>query len=351
MASTDAAALSATERARAQPPHGPAQVLVASDDARIMTTLDRVCVDSAQSLDLRTGVLWIDVADSNEFLRSLVTALPAQSDRRQVRIAWTPLGATADQLLREALHGISLDAVAVGIQAEDAVTDPPTYEIRYQPLIRLDDRSVVGFESLIRAQQGGVPLNAAELIARADAGGWLSEFDQMARTLAIRGVGSWLGEGLLFLNVMAPNGEFDLRAISATIRQAEAAGIEADQIVLEAVESNRYGSIAEAADQVAALRQLGVRIALDDVGDGFAGLSLIPQFEPDVVKISGTIVSQLPSPVATAVIDAVVGLAHQTGAWVVAENIETEAQADALGASGVDWGQGIFFGAPASQSV
>ena len=151
---------------------------------------------------------------------------------------------------------------------------------------------------------------------------------------------------MLFLNVLAPDGRFDLAAIEATVAEAEQRGLEADQIVLEAVERNRYESTETVMAQVAELRELGVRLAIDDVGEGFSSLSLVSRLRPDVVKIGGAIVADLPRPEAAAVIDAIVGLAHDGGAWVVAENIESDAQADMLASAGVDWGQGHFLGVP-----
>ncbi len=322
-------------------------MLIACDDEQILAKVNRVCLDHAQSFDLRTNVLWVEVLDAKSFLRSLLKAVPGRADQPAVKLTWAPPEASSNQLLRRALGGASLLQVGAALQAADAVADPPAFEVHYQPVIRLTDHGVVGFEGLVRATQDGQPLDAAELIKRAGRGGWLSEFDQLARALAIRDAADWLGTGLLFLNVMAPNGTFEVESITDAVHQAHAAGIVADQIVLEMVESNRYRSIDAAADQVAELRALGVRIALDDVGDGFASLSLVTRFRPDVVKISGSIVAQLPSPEALAVVKAIVALAHPTGAWVVAENIETKAQEQTLLSANVDWGQGHLLGSPA----
>jgi len=93
-----------------------------------------------------------------------------------------------------------------------------------------------------------------------------------------------------------------------------------------------------------------VAIAVDDVGDGHSSLAVVAAFEPDVVKISGPIISRLPSPTATSVIAAIVDLAHRSGAWVIGENIEQRSQAEALRAAGVDWGQGNFLGVPETQA-
>ena len=146
--------------------------------------------------------------------------------------------------------------------------------------------------------------------------------------------------------MMAPDGTFDLSAARRTIRNAEDIGLEADQLVFETAERNRYTNIDLAAAQLTKLRSAGVRIAIDDVGDGYSSLRVATSFKPDVLKLAGDLISALPSSEATAIIRAVVDLAHRTGAWVVAEGVETEAQAKALRTLEVDWGQGVLFGPP-----
>ena len=74
-------------------------------------------------------------------------------------------------------------------------------------------------------------------------------------------------------------------------------------------------------------------------------------FKPDVLKLSGDLIAALPSSEAVAIIKAVVDLAHRTGAWVVAESVETEEQARVLRTLEVDWGQGNLFGAPETREA
>ncbi len=299
---------------------------------------------------MRTDVLWVEVDDGLALCRELVAKIPCHEDQLDVQLAWSKANSTIDQLMRAALSSASLADVAQQLEVDALALNPPLYEVRYQPIIRLDDHTVVGFESLIRARQDKHLLDAEALITRAGRGGWLNDFDQLGRSLAIGGIGPWLGEGLLFLNVMAVDGTFDLPALTELIDRAVAGGLEADQIVLETSERNRYLSLDDAAAQIATLRELGVRIAVDDVGDGFSSLAVVAAFEPDIVKISGPLISRLPSKTATSVIAAVVALAHDSGAWVIGENIESRAQAEALRNAGVDWGQGNFLGVPEAQA-
>ncbi len=331
------------------PANDPVLVFAGSDDPALAKLVDQMTLACASSLDIRSDVLWTEVPNGVAYVKQLLETVPERRDL--VRVAFAAPGATVDELARSSLMAANLDLLADALERHLLSLNPPTYHVRYQPLLSLADRSVVGFESLIRAEAGGQPIDAESLIARATRGGWTAELDHLGRTLALQGVGPWLGEGLLFLNVMAPGGLFDIEAINRSIDQAIEDGLDPDQLVLEAVERNRYLDLDAAAAQIAELRERGVRIAVDDVGDGFSSLRVVSLFKPDVVKIAGHLVAALPTPEATAVVAAIVTMAHDTGAWVVAENIETEEQARKLTSMGVDWGQGLHLGPPSKRDT
>jgi EAL domain-containing protein (putative c-di-GMP-specific phosphodiesterase class I) len=336
-------------------------VLLGSGDPGIVNRLDEALIAAAETVDLRSGVVWFEVKDCRSFLSQLVDQFdghgptldrsdsgdgPAGDADGDIRVAVAELEASPQELVQRAMLAAPLGEVRHLLEQEALASAELDYQIRYQPIVRLANRSVVGFEALIRARLDGSLLSADELINRATRGGWLAELDQMSRELAVRGVGPWLGAGLLFLNIMAPGGMFDLAAARRTIRQAEDIGLDPDQVVFEATERNRYTDIDLAAAQLTKLRTAGVRIAVDDVGDGYSSLRVATSFKPDVLKLSGDLIAALPGNEANAIIRAVVDLAHRTGAWVVAEGVETEAQAKALRDLEVDWGQGILFGRP-----
>lgn len=325
-------------------------MLVGSARTDLVKRLVRNLGAAAQAIDLRSDVLWVEVADGRAFLARLLDDVPAPQ-RSAVRVAFAGPASSPEELVREALMAPTLDMVADRLEQEELASEPLDYEIRYQPIVRLSNRSIVGFEALLRARLGSEIIGAEDLIARATKGGWLSELDQLGRQLAIRGVGPWLGAGLLFLNIMAPDGTFDLSAARRTIRHAEDIGLEPDQLVFETAERNRYVDLDLAAAQLTKLRSSGVRLAIDDVGDGYSSLKVATSFKPDVLKLSGDLIAALPSSEAVAIIKAVVDLAHRTGAWVVAESVETEEQARVLRTLEVDWGQGNLFGAPETREA
>ncbi len=318
-------------------------ILLGSTESSIVKHLDEDLIAKAADIDIRSDVVWIEVDDCRWYLRELVNRI---TNRAAVRIAFADLDSRTPELVQQALLSVPLDVVADQLEQEELASNDLEYEVRYQPIVRLGSRTVVGYEALIRGRLGDEQLSADDLIGRATKGGWLPDLDARCRDHAVRGVGPWLGAGLLFLNIMAPDGTFDLAAARRTIRQAEDIGLEPDQLVFETAERNRYADIDLAAAQLNKLRNIGVRIAIDDVGDGYSSLRVATSFKPDVLKLSGDLVHALPESEATAIIRAVVDLAHQTGAWVVAEGVESEAQASALLKLEVDWGQGLLFGGP-----
>lgn len=342
-------AVKAVERSFQLPGAEPMLVLLGSTDPGVVNHLDEALIAEAETVDIRSGVVWLEVSDCRKFLNQLVDTMSPNGSTNgstDVKVAVADLDSSPQELVQKALMAASLSDVADMLEQEELASADLDYEVRYQPIVRLNNRSVVGYEALIRGRMSGEILTANDLIARATRGGWLPELDQLGRQLAIRGVGPWLGAGLLFLNMMAPDGTFDLAAARRTIRNAEDIGLEADQIVFETAERNRYTDIDLAAAQLTKLRSAGVRIAIDDVGDGYSSLRVATSFKPDVLKLAGDLINALPSSEATAIIRAVVDLAHRTGAWVVAEGVETEAQAKALRTLEVDWGQGVLFGPP-----
>ncbi len=95
------------------------------------------------------------------------------------------------------------------------------------------------------------------------------------------------------------------------------------------------------------INQSGIKIALDDFGTGYSSLSYIHQFPLDKIKIDRAFVKDLPDSVdSMAVINSVTSLARGFDLTIIAEGIETQAQADVLHASGCHTGQGYFYGKP-----
>ena len=231
--------------------------------------------------------------------------------------------------------------VEIGVLAEAEL-----YSV-YQPIVALADRSVVAHEALLRGMVDGREVGGGDLFFVAQAAGWLDRLDRRARESAIEGAGPWLGNADLHVNADPTAIHRPQVCLAGTERAAHDAGIAASQLVFEIVESHAITDRGHLFSILEHYRSLGWRVALDDVGAGWSSRSLLAAVRPDVVKLDKRLVQELPDDGARTVLRAITGLAHQLGAVVVAEGIETEWLADEVTRLGVDLGQGWLFGRPA----
>ena len=156
----------------------------------------------------------------------------------------------------------------------------------------------------------------------------------------------WLGDDDLFVN-FNPTSIFRPQVcLASTERVVHDTGIGPEQLVFEVVESHAIADRGHLVTVLEHYRSLGWRVALDDVGAGYSSLSLLAAVRPEVVKLDKGLVQGLPDEGARTVLKAVIDLAHQLGAVVVAEGIETEQLAEEVTALGADLGQGWLFGRP-----
>ena len=230
--------------------------------------------------------------------------------------------------------------VEIGVLAEAEL-----YPV-YQPIVALADRTVVAHEALLRGVVDGREVGGGDLFFVAQAAGWLDRLDRIARESAIEDAGPWLGGADLHVNVDPTSIHRPQVCLASTERAAHDAGIAPSQLVFEIVESHAITDRGHLFSILEHYRSLGWRVALDDVGAGWSSRSLLAAVRPDVVKLDKRLVQELPDDGARTVLRAITDLAHQLGAVVVAEGIETEWLADEVTRLGVDLGQGWLFGRP-----
>jgi EAL domain-containing protein (putative c-di-GMP-specific phosphodiesterase class I) len=128
----------------------------------------------------------------------------------------------------------------------------------------------------------------------------------------------------------------------------DATGLAPERLQLEITEQAVLGDETTTLAALGALRAAGVRLALDDFGTGWSSLAWLRRLPVHALKIDGSFVDGLRHPVAdpmdSAIIGALVGMAHALGLEVTAEWVETERQAERLTELGCDLGQGRWFG-------
>ncbi len=217
----------------------------------------------------------------------------------------------------------------------------------YQPLVDLYSGETVGYEALARGPQGS-PLEMPDrMFASARAAGRLDELDWACQRAALDGA---LEAGLapgsaLFLNV-EPGVPMARRP--ASLAELTERALARFPIFVELTERALTDRPAELLAAVAGMRELGVGIALDDVGADPRSLALMPFLAPEVIKLDLRLVQQNPSRQVADIIHAVNAEAERTGALVLAEGIETEAHRQTALAIGARYGQGWLFGRPSA---
>jgi EAL domain-containing protein (putative c-di-GMP-specific phosphodiesterase class I) len=210
-----------------------------------------------------------------------------------------------------------------------------------QPIVSWSGRSIFAYETLLRTDEPTLrsPLDffdAAERLGRA------AELGRIIRQRVAAQLRETPAPAHLFVNLHPADLEDD-----EIYSDDGALTPFAKQVVLEITERAALDRIHELGSRVARLRTLGYRIAIDDLGAGYAGLTSFAQLEPEVVKVDMSLVRGIDSsPVKQKLVRSIISLCTELGIQLVAEGIETPAERDTLVALGGDLCQGYLFARP-----
>jgi len=230
------------------------------------------------------------------------------------------------------------DRAGLEVRFEKAIAD--LYMV-YQPIVRWSDRSVFGYEALVRSQEPSLPHPGA-LFDAAERLGRLSDLGAVIRGSAAGDYGNRPQEPLLFVN-LHPSDLLDEQIYKADTPL----GRFARQTVLEITERARLEQLPDTASRILQLRKLGYRIALDDIGAGYAGLASFALLEPDIVKLDMALVRNLDrARTKQRLVRSLLEVCRDFGMQVVAEGIEAVAEREALLDLGCGLLQGYLFARP-----
>jgi len=215
--------------------------------------------------------------------------------------------------------------------------------VAFQPIVRWSDARIFAYEALIRCHHPDFR-SPPHLFDAADRLSQVPRLSRRIRALASAAMHQAPDGALLFLNLVGR----DLLDDELFEQGSELARM-ADRVVLELTERESLAAIPEVTRRVARLRSMGFRIALDDLGAGYAGLETFAAVEPDVVKLDMSLVRNIDvSPTKERLVRHLVDVAHELGAEVVGEGVETREEREALIALGCDLLQGYHFARPAA---
>ena len=231
------------------------------------------------------------------------------------------------------------DLTALEVHFERALT---TMRMFFQPIVHAKDKRLFGYEGLLRSVEPELPHPGAML----DAAERLSRTDKLGRTiralLAAEFVSQDESQGLLFVNLHT----LDLLDKTLSSPFAPLAKI-ANRVVLEVTEQTSLDVVPDVLYRVADLRQMGYRIAIDDLGAGHSRMQLISPFDTDFVKLDISVVRDVDThPVKQQFIASIVKLCREQGIKVIGEGVETAEEARMLVELDCDLLQGYFIARP-----
>jgi len=227
--------------------------------------------------------------------------------------------------------------------------DTEAIATHFQPIFSVRQKSIIGMEALSRGRApSGDPIAPTDLFKMAAAERLGAELEGLCRRTAVQsfaGLGSRPDELLLFLNLDLASDDH-ARLPTALEGMVRGAGLQPRNVAVEFLEE-RLEDVARFGALAAALRARGFLVVLDDVGAGHSNLDRIPLFRPDVIKIDRSLISGVGDDFyKQETLKSLVSLSRRIGALVVAEGIETEAEAIVALQLGADLLQGFFLSRP-----
>lgn len=222
------------------------------------------------------------------------------------------------------------------------------FEYAYQPIVDFASRSIFAHEALVRGPQGE---SAASVLAQVTPDN-VYRFDQACRVKAVAGAARLGMRELLSINFL-PNAVYRPEVcIRSTFEAARAHDFPIERIIFEVTEGERVQDRAHLVDIFREYRRFGFQTAIDDFGAGYAGLNLLSEYQPDLIKIDMDLVRNVDSSAPRqAIVRAITAMCGELGIRVLAEGIETRAERDFLARAGIDLMQGYFFCKPVFQGL
>ncbi|MET0929139.1 MAG: EAL domain-containing protein [Aeromicrobium sp.] len=225
------------------------------------------------------------------------------------------------------------------------------FSMAFQPIFDAVDNRVWGYEALVRGMSGESAFSVLSQVSQEQR----YRFDQDCRVKAIE-LASRLfpaGEELkLSINFM-PNAVYEpVACLRATLLAADRFSFPKSAIMFEFTEDEEVSDTVHLTNIIAEYRKHGFTVAIDDFGAGHAGLGLLVDFQPDLLKIDMRIVRDVDSNQASqAIVDGIMTIAQRLDITVLAEGVETEAEFAVLRAAGIRLFQGFYFAQPEFEAL
>ena len=261
------------------------------------------------------------------------------------------IGGDRIEIFKPAMRSRTTDRLTMESELRRAI-EREEIKVLYQPIVRLEDRAIAGFEALARWDHPKLGrLSPAEFITIAEEIGLIVDLGLFVLERAARELSTWQAENRgrdpIFTSVNVSSRQLlrhdliqDLRSVLG--RSALARGT----FKLEITESLVMENPEHAAQILARIKELGAGLSLDDFGTGHSSLAYLQRFPFDTIKIDQSFVRTTARGTRPVILRSIITLAHDLGMDVVAEGAETDSDAVELYQLGCEYAQGFAFGEP-----
>lgn len=228
------------------------------------------------------------------------------------------------------------------------VLDKSDFEIHYQPLVAQSDRSIVGFEALLRiSDKDGRPISPDEFIPVAEESGLIQRLGWQMFTKAIAAAKHWPDDISISINLSPSQfkcGDVD-EMVEHFLKQHD---FPASRLELEITESLLIDNEECVTNQLIALKQMGVAIAMDDFGTGYSSLGYLWKYDFDKLKIDRVFLEafDFENDRYKEIIETILTLGERLGLKITVEGVENERHTEMLDQMSCDYYQGYYFGRP-----
>lgn len=261
------------------------------------------------------------------------------------------IGGDRIEVFKAAMRARKSDRLTLESELRRAI-EREEIKLLYQPIVRLEDRTVAGFEALARWDHPKLGrLSPAEFITIAEEIGLIVDLGMFALERTARQLSIWqrtlrAQEGL-FASVNVSSKQLIRQDLIADLRTVLArSSVMRGTLKLELTESVVMENPEQAAQILTRLRELGAGLALDDFGTGHSSLSYLQRFPFDTIKIDQSFVRMTAKGTRPVILRSIIALAHDLGMETVAEGAETDSDAVELYHMGCEYAQGYAFGQP-----
>ena len=263
------------------------------------------------------------------------------------------IGGDRIEIFKPAMRSRKTDRLAMESELRRAI-EREEIKVLYQPIVRLEDRAIAGFEALARWDHPKLGrLSPAEFISIAEEIGLIVDLGLFVLEHTARQLAQWQAATRsrepVFASVNVSSRQLlrhdliqDLRGVLG--RTSLARGT----LKLEITESLVMENPEHAAQMLTRIKELGAGLSLDDFGTGHSSLAYLQRFPFDTIKIDQSFVRTTPRGTRPVILRSIIALAHDLGMEVVAEGAETDSDAVELYQLGCEYAQGFAFGEPMS---